>query len=100
MRKRRTKEFWENHVLTWLQSGQNQSQYCRSSNLNQNAFSKWKLKLQNSNETTFVEIPFENSTGSESELELIIRNDYKIKINSDFDTELLKKLLAVLGESL
>jgi hypothetical protein len=104
MLKRHTKEFWQNQVLTWRQSGQNQSQYCRSNNLNQNAFSKWKLKLENysedSKKISFIEIPFENSPSLESELELIIRNDYKIKLNHDFDASLLKKILAVFGESL
>ena len=98
MRKRQSKDFWKKHILNWKQSGQNQSQYCRSNNLNKNSFSKWKTELEGT-AYSFVEIP-SSDIFSKPELELIIGNEFKIKLSSGFDPNLLKKIISVFEEYL
>jgi hypothetical protein len=40
--------YWESHLKNWEKSGINQSEYCRSNNLNYSVFHYWKRKLSRS----------------------------------------------------
>lgn len=40
--------YWESHLKNWEKSGINQSQYCRSNNLNYSVFHYWKRKFSRS----------------------------------------------------
>ena len=92
--------FWQEHINNWEKSGKSQSEYCRLNNLNINNFSKRKIKI-NSNTTPDKNdfIRYEVSEVSKkSEIEVVIKDIYKIKLVSGFDDNLFKKILKSIGE--
>jgi hypothetical protein len=98
------KIFWAGHIEEWNNSGLSQAEYCRQKNLNPNIFSKWKIKsvgkedcvdLESANNFIEVQIPEKNQ---ESEIELVIKDIFKIKLKRDFDRAALKDVLQIIGE--
>lgn len=87
---------WVKLIGEWKKSGESQAVFCRQNNLNQNMFSKQKIKFEDCGEPCFVEVKFENKN-SEANIELVT-GKFLIKIRSDFDKVLLKKILEVIGE--
>ena len=87
--------FWKDKISAWEKSGLNQSEFCKQNNIDKQLFSKWKIRISKNNGNNFVQIPFkiEKDFSSLSEIELIIKEQYKIKVQSNFDPETLKKLI-------
>ena len=95
--------FWQDQFDSWRKSGLSQSGYCRQNKIDQQLFSKWKnklLKIKGNTESRFVRIPKKilNDLSSPSEIELTIKDQYKIKVNPGFNPETLKKLLSILED--
>ena len=44
-RKRRSKEFWQRHVLPLQSSGQTQRLYCATHRLSRSTFDRWKRRI-------------------------------------------------------
>ena len=96
-------EFWRLHIQAWQDSGLSQRAYCKKKNLSEYRFSKWKSRLaKNDNVASrFVRVPL--TTGlpvpiKAGVLHVHCPNGFRVDINEEFDSELLKKLLTVLGE--
>ena len=95
-------EFWKNHYKLWEESSLSQAEYCRQNNLNKQLFSKWKNKISNNSENMkLVEIPISNLAIETlgNEMELIINDSVKIKLNINYNEELLQKILKTFGVS-
>lgn len=91
-------EYWQNQIILWEESKIKQAEYCRRNNLNKQLFSKWKKRLENGagKEMSFIEVPIKikSFNNNKNAIELAIKDIYKIKLYSDFDPSLLKKILA------
>lgn len=87
--------FWKEQIKAWEESDLSQAEYCRGKSLDNRLFSKWKNRLLKANENNLVEIPFEVKDGflKSDDIELIIKDRYKIKVHSNFNSETLKKLI-------
>jgi len=91
--------FWNGHFLAWRKSGLLQTEYCKKNKLDEQLFSKWKMRLSNKSidpeNGNFVKIPvvFGNGKNRNDTIELVFKDKYKITIYSDFNPETLKKLI-------
>ena len=94
------KKFWEDQVKAWEESGLSQAEYCREKNINKGLFSKWKIKLLKAAENKLVEIPIELKNGyfKSDDIELVIKDQYKIKVHSDFNPAALKRLIKAIED--
>ena len=93
-------EFWKNHLNIWKKRKISQAKYCKQNNLNQNMFSKWKRILSTDKEKlSLVELPLTAIKHETlcSEIELIINESIKIRLDDNFNQELLKKILKIFG---
>jgi hypothetical protein len=95
--------FWAQTIQTWMESNLTQSEYCRKNNLDEQLFSKWKIRLQKANKkksVKFVEIKTGSSDAfsSKDDIELVVNDKYKIKIKPDFNKDSLKNILSLLGD--
>ena len=89
-------KFWEQHVVTWKGSKLSQAEYCRLNNLDKNLLSKWKRKiLFKEDKQDLVEIPMNNSL--DSFIDIIVNDSLKIKVDANFDPDILVKVLKVIG---
>jgi hypothetical protein len=88
-------KFWEDHLKNWGISGSNQTDYCRKNKLDQQLFSKWKIRLSKGKENKLIKIPvkLKNQFQKTDDIDLIINEKYKIKIPPVFNQETLKKLI-------
>jgi transketolase len=103
-RNQERRNYWQEQFESWEKSGIPQSEYCRQNNIDIHLFSKWKnklLKIDEKKENKFVRIPQKkmiNELSRASEIELAIRDQYKIKVANNFDPETLKKLVSTLKD--
>ena len=91
-------EFWSEQMKLWKESNLSQAVYCKNNNLDQQLFSKWKIRILNLNDdqkTKLVRIPakLKNDFSVNGQIELIIKDKYKINIHSGFDQNTLKSLM-------
>ena len=96
------KEFWRLHIQLWQESGLSQRAYCQKNNFSEYRFSKWKSRLVNDNDAArFVRVPLTAHLPvliKAGVLHVYAPNGFRVDINEEFDCELLKKLLTVLGQ--
>jgi hypothetical protein len=96
------KEFWQLHIQLWHDSGLSQRAYCKKNSLSEFRFSKWKSRLVNDNDAgRFVRVPLPAHLPAPIKggvLHVHCPNGFRVDINEEFDSDLLKKLLTVLGE--
>ncbi len=90
----------QRHALMaeWELSGKSVNQFCRDKNLKATTFHGWRKRYKRKPQS-LVEIPAkqpgETSIGSSIELQW---KSYRIKLDRDFDTITLKKLLQTLEQ--
>ena len=97
--------YWRKHISKWSKSGLTQAEYCRRNGLSAAAFHWWKgelrrkSKAQKASPTSiqFVEVQGVSPThGSRNEsYEVLLSRDRTIRVGHDFDSEVLKRLIAV-----
>jgi hypothetical protein len=96
------KKFWQHHLQAWQDSGMSQRAYCQKNDLSEYRFSKWKRRLVKDNDVSrFVRVPLPTHLPvpiKRGMLHVYAPNGFRIDINEEFDSGLLKKLLIVLGE--
>ena len=92
--------FWKDQIKSWKEIGLSQAEYCRKYNINKQLFSKWKIKLLKTKENRLVQIPIKvkNNFLKSDDLELVIKDQYKIKIHSGFNPETLKRLIKLIKD--
>ncbi len=97
--KKRSKDFWANHIKKWAQSGQTQISYCQKNGLGPKAFIYWKSKLKKeSQDVSFFPVPLRAypkpaGTIRPEPLKLICNNRYRIEVGENFSPDTLKKLI-------
>ena len=99
MAERKSVDFWKEQIEKWNSSGLNQSEYCRQNNLNRKNFYNWKVKFSTKQEISksdFINFQI-NKTTQYSEIEFVYKEDFNFKLKADFDRELLKDVLEVIG---
>ena len=85
-RKPRGRDFWINHINTWLQCDLTQADYCRQNNISKTAFYGWKCKLkaeeQEAQDNAFVAVqikpPQENTIQNSDTLAITLANGIKV----------------------
>ena len=93
---KRQKYNWNVIISDWKKSGLSQAQYCKLKNLNQNLFSKWKIKLGDTEGINFVEVKLPEL---KTEQGLYIQiGKYAINVKPDFNKDLLKEVLEIIGD--
>ena len=92
-------DYWQNKIKLWEEGGLSQSEYCRQNNIDQQQFSKWKIRLSKNTKNKFVRInvKLRKDFPNPACLELVIKENYTIKIHSDFNPDTLKKLIETIG---
>jgi hypothetical protein len=121
-RKKKTsrRPFWQQHLRAWSGSGLTQADYCRQRQLSAAAFGWWKRQLQGkpkarkrssgtkrpqrSRPTTvqFVEVQRGSDIdpgGSPAIYEVLLSQGRAIRIGHDFDSDVLRRLIATVEAS-
>ena len=93
---------WRKHLECWRSSGLTQIAYCRQHDLKVHQFTYWKKRLaQTDVAVTFVPVNLPSgarmaSVDRDTSLRIIVDGDLQIEIRSDFDPQLLRRLIATL----
>ena len=87
--------FWAEHLSDCHESGLSYAAYCRRHDLKESTFAYWRRRLLAAQQgrSEFVELKV--SAGKRSDIEIILRNQLRLSVCSDFDEVLLKKLIGV-----
>jgi len=106
--------YWQKHISQWSGSGLTQAEYCRQNNLSAAAFHWWKGHLRKkaevqtsrsikrqqpsgpANSMQFVEVhgvrPMHAGCGET--YEVVLSRGRTIRVDRDFDSDVLKRLIA------
>jgi hypothetical protein len=89
------RQFWENHIQAWQQSGLSQAEYCRRNDLKNHRWWYWRKRISYPSDTdvTFVPLRFSSSEISPSGISVVTPNGYRIEINNGFDFSKLRQLI-------
>jgi len=94
------RQFWEDLVQAWQQSGPTQAEYCRQNNLKNYRWWYWRKRISHPPETdiTFVPLRFSSNKISRTGISVVTPNGYRIECDNGFDFSKLQQLiLAVRG---
>lgn len=100
------RQFWQQHVHEWKESGLSQKAYCEVHSLALPAFGYWKRKFAQKKKAAPQFYPLTISTGNEANrnstrtgLQVHLKNDrFRIEIGADFSPEALKNLITILEQ--
>jgi len=97
------KDYRQNHVQKWKQSGLSMQRYCSEQKISYWSFRDWKKKSEHENsfaKNSLVEIPVTlYKTKKESEpIEIVLSNGIKIIVTENSGTEHLKTLICALAD--
>ena len=102
--KEEKKEYWQQHLNDWKQSGLSQSKYCRLNNIKPTTFASrvrsFKKESTRNNLSRVSPEIVQSLNPPDSCIELILNQSITIKINYDFNPQLLQKVLETLGVSI
>ena len=89
------REFWGRHIAECRGSGLSYAEYCRRHDLAESTFTYWRKRFSVAQQgrSGFVELKV--SAHKRSDIEIILRNQIRLSVCSDFDEVLLKKLIGV-----
>ena len=100
---RQKKQYWQEQIQGWKQSGISQAGYCRSQNLNLKTFSYWRRKLrQGEMPVKLVQVQADEVfTGRISEsrpaaLKLIVDDRFAIEVSDGFNPDTLGRVVETL----
>ena len=98
------RKLWLQDIESWGKSGLTQSEFCKINNIKLSTFTSRRKSLgKRFKKNKLAQIPpktVQNSITNNSSMELEIKNLLTVKINHDFNPDLLKKLLETLGVTL
>jgi len=89
-------KFWKGHLESWKASGISRRKYCEVNGINTNTFGYWiqRFKKMNKKESSFIRLNI--SKDFVSTFEITIKNKYRIKLNNNYCSESLQKLIRTL----
>lgn len=98
------KRFWQVHIRAWKKSGLSQNEYCRRNQLSNSRFGYWKKKLRQGGPPSLNLVPIrvahsQMRTGAgkdDSGLTIVLGNNMRIRLENDFSSSALNKVVAVL----
>ena len=96
------RQFWEEHIQAWQQSGLSQVEYCRRSNLKNHQWWYWRKRLSQPCDTdvTFVPLHFSSSKItnqiSRGVISVVTPNGYRIECDSGFDVSKIRQLITTI----
>ena len=94
--------YWQQQMDDWQASGKTQVSFCAERSLNKNTFAYWRKRLTKSTQqadistTGFLPVHIQKPESQSSSVELIIKEEYKIKLKDDFSESTLKRLIRFL----
>jgi len=101
--------YWQKHISQWSKSGLTQAEYCRRNEISAAAFHWWKRHLRKKSKTQkdsstsmqFVEVHGVPPThaGRSETYEVLLSRGWAIRVGSDFDSDVLKRLIATVESS-
>ena len=91
------REIWLRHIAECRESGLSYAEYARRHDLKESAFCYWRQRLSESSgqKPAFVELKVRAS--GMSGIEIILPNQIRISLSSDFDEKVLERLIGMLG---
>ena len=98
----RKRAYWKRQIESWRSSGKTQLAFCQEHELKFHQFTYWKKRfVQTEAGITFVPIKFRqpiptSSSLASHSLRLIVDRNLQIEIGSDFDPQLLRKVISVI----
>ena len=97
------RSFWKQQIEGWRSSGLTQKAYCRQHELKEHQFVYWKKRfVQTETGITFVPVKVRRCVQSSPDrcspdtLRVIVGGDLQIEVGSDFDSQLLRRLITTL----
>lgn len=91
------RNYWENHIHQWLQSGKSQTEYCNEHNLAIKSFGYWKLKIiKSKNNNQLIEIKKTVKHSPSQFIELISPEGIVVRFRDDISTNCLKNIVTIL----
>ena len=97
------RDFWRKHIQAWEQGTITQTDYCTRNNVNIKSFHYWKNRLKNPSsekETQLTKISKQarpNKMPTQTGIEVIINETIKIRIDRNFDQDVLQEVVKTLG---
>ena len=113
------RDFWQDHVDAWWESGRTQRAYCQEHGLCEAQFSHWKGRLRKGSRCRGVEtqlVPVSvieelaprtgrveghaqsQAADRQADLTLVFSNGSRLEIGEGFDSGVLRRVLEVLGD--
>ena len=96
------RSYWKRHIEHWQQSGLSQAEYCRRHHLKHHRLVYWKKRfVKTEAHVSFAALKLDDLSGSpwsaqSASLCLVLNEQFKIEIRSDFDAQLLRQLIFAL----
>lgn len=100
--RKRSAQFWTEHIRQWAASGLSRRRYCNDNGLSYWTFREWQKRQSkgvNGGEG-LVRLPREIITGDatfRSSIEILLPGSITIRVSRGFDAELLRDLIRELG---
>ena len=98
--KKSKKEYWEEQIARFRQSGQSRREYCITEKITYRAFSYWMKKTGVTQNEKLVKIhhkALRQISTRQSYIEIIVTEKISIRIPQNFDGELLRNIINELG---
>lgn len=90
------KKFWQEHLDNWKSSGISRRKYCEENGINANTFGYWIQRIRKLGKTDSSFVCLNIGNNSDSTFEITIKNKYTIKVNNNYSSESLQKLIRTL----
>ena len=91
------REFWSRHIDECRISGLSYAEYSRRHDLKESGFSYWRKRLSESSREKSALVELKVSASTTRGIEIILGNQMRVCVSSDFDEGVLRKLIGVLG---
>lgn len=97
---RAKRQFWDNHIQAWQQSGLTQIEYCRQNNLKIHQWWYWRRKILKPSDTDvrFVPLSFSPGNISRSRISVVAPNGFRIEFDHGVDVLRLRQLITTIRE--
>lgn len=90
------REYWKRHLADCRRSGLTYAEYCRRHELTESAFGYWRKKLSAVSEEKREFVELRVIAGDPARIEIVLRNQIRLVVHSDFDEAQLLRLVEVL----
>jgi len=96
-RKNSTRNYWQQHYLSFKELNITQREYCRQNELGYWTFNKWKRIFdQEITSTSLQQLPVTYHPVKTEKLEIILPDNVKISIPEAFSEQTLRKIMSAL----